>query len=282
MPSARDAGKRALVARWSGRHAVAVLPGRIDATNVDAVRDELLTIINQGATVLILDMTAASSCDRVVADALMRVYQRSVVYGTELRLAALAPAVRRVIRLSGLEELIAVFPTLDAATAEQPSAALTRLITGIFEAGLTLQAALNRPKAGLREAVERALDQLEGTARDARTVALARNKGPATNGRSRTHPRRESLMITRDRTASAHELLALEAKRTRARSVEIQARTIQTAALSAITEDRVAANLSQLAAHHERHTDQLQAMSQAATAHAIRIRQWSDDHQAAG
>jgi hypothetical protein len=49
---------------------------------------------------------------------------------------------------------------------------LTRITSGVFEVGLTLQAALDQP-AALRRAVERAIELLDGTVRDARTAAFA-------------------------------------------------------------------------------------------------------------
>ena len=59
---------------------------QIDVTNAGQIREELLLVINHGATALIADMTATVSCDHAGADAVVRAYQRAVVNGIQLRL----------------------------------------------------------------------------------------------------------------------------------------------------------------------------------------------------
>jgi anti-anti-sigma regulatory factor len=86
MPGPSHGAGPTLSVRWSGRQAVAVLPGQIDVAAVGPVREELLTVINRGAAVLVVDMTATVSCDYARTDALVRGYQRAVADGTELRL----------------------------------------------------------------------------------------------------------------------------------------------------------------------------------------------------
>jgi anti-anti-sigma regulatory factor len=106
--------------RWSGRQVVAALPGHCGRVNADRVGGELLAVIDRGAAVLIVDMTATLSCDRPAADALARVCRRAVASGTQLRLVAPAPAVRRVIARSGLDWQVPVFPALETAQDAQP------------------------------------------------------------------------------------------------------------------------------------------------------------------
>jgi anti-sigma B factor antagonist len=323
---------------------VAVLPRRVDVSNAGPVRDELLTVINRGAAVLLVDMTATTSCDYAAADALMRVHQQAVAKGSELRLVVVAPVVRRVIAVSGLDRLVAVFPALEAAQAARPlpavlplppaaastsraataprngprpvshlpaadtaslvqdgrqgrhgqelQEALTRLTAGILDAGLALQTAIDRPPAALRQAIEHALDQLDGALRHARAIAFARNshhahgradvKKPGTRARPRMQAGAAPMTVAGEETARLAELLARAARATRAESREVLARTLQVASLSALTQDRVAANLGQFAASYPHHSDQLRALSRAATGHAIRMRQWAQDHPVAG
>jgi anti-anti-sigma factor len=111
--------------QWAGRQAVVTLPEYIDVTNVAQLREQLLSLINRGAAVLIADMTATASCDHAVADAIARAYQRAAVSGTQLRLVVTAPVVRRVLGIEGLDRLVSIYPTLEAATA-----AGTPLMTG--------------------------------------------------------------------------------------------------------------------------------------------------------
>jgi anti-sigma B factor antagonist len=103
--------------RWMGRQAVVALPQHIDVSNASQIREELLWVINRGAVTLIADMTGTLSCDHSGADAVMRAYQRALASGTQLRLVVTAPIVRRVLGISGLDRLIPVYPSLEAATA---------------------------------------------------------------------------------------------------------------------------------------------------------------------
>ena len=109
--------------RWMGRQAVVALPEHIDVSNASQIREELLWVINRGAATLIADMTATLSCDHSGADAVMRAYQRALASGTQLRLVVTAPIVRRVLGINGLDRLIPVYPSLEAATAAGTPAA---------------------------------------------------------------------------------------------------------------------------------------------------------------
>jgi anti-anti-sigma factor len=103
--------------QWTGRQAVVTLPEHIDVTNVAQLREQLLLLINRGAAVLIADMTATVSCDHGAVDAIARAHQRAAVSGTQLRLVVTAPVIRRVLGIEGLDRLVSIYPTLEAATA---------------------------------------------------------------------------------------------------------------------------------------------------------------------
>ena len=116
--------------RWLGRQAVVALPEHIDVSNAGQIREELLSVINRGAAAVIADMTATVSCDHAGADAVARAHQRAIVNGTQLRLVVIAPIVRRVLSLSGLDRLISIYPSLDAAVAAGAPAAAVPLVPG--------------------------------------------------------------------------------------------------------------------------------------------------------
>ncbi len=97
-----------------------VLPEHIDATNTDMLREQLLALINQGAAVLIADMTATVSCDHGGADALVRAYHRASVSGSQMRVVVASPLVRRILFASGLDRLVPIYPSLEAALAARP------------------------------------------------------------------------------------------------------------------------------------------------------------------
>ena len=102
-------------ATWTGRRAIVSFPGQVDISNVDQLRDRLLSVINRGAIVLIADMTSTVSCDHAAVDAIARACQRAAASGTQLRLVVTAPLVRRVLSIEGLDRLVAIYPLLDAA-----------------------------------------------------------------------------------------------------------------------------------------------------------------------
>ena len=109
--------------QWAGGQAVVALPEHIGASNAGQVREELLSVINRGARVLIADMTATVSCDHAGADAVIRAWQRAAVSGTELRLVVTARTVSQVLDQRGLDRLVSVYPSLHAAIAAGPPAA---------------------------------------------------------------------------------------------------------------------------------------------------------------
>ncbi|HEY7430898.1 MAG TPA: PAS domain S-box protein, partial [Streptosporangiaceae bacterium] len=110
---------------WTGRQAVVGFPGQVDVSNVSQLRDRLLSVINRGATILIADMTDTASCDHSLVDAIVRACQRATASGIELRLVVPAPLVRRVLIIEGLDRLVSIYPSLEAATAAGPPASVT-------------------------------------------------------------------------------------------------------------------------------------------------------------
>jgi anti-anti-sigma factor len=106
---------------WMGRRAIIAFPGRVDVSNVDQLRDRLLSVINRGAAVMVVDMTDTVSCDHSAVEAIARACQRAAINGTRLRLVVTAPIVRRVLIIEGLDRLVSIYPSLEAAiTSEVP------------------------------------------------------------------------------------------------------------------------------------------------------------------
>jgi anti-sigma B factor antagonist len=103
--------------RWAGRQAVVTLPGHIDASNSAQIRNQLLELIGQHAAMLIADMTGTVSCDHNGTDSLLRACQRAAVSGRQLRVAVTAPVVRRILDAIGLDRLVSIYPSVQAAVA---------------------------------------------------------------------------------------------------------------------------------------------------------------------
>ena len=117
--------------QWAGQQAVVALPERMDASNAGRIQQKLLSVISGGARALIADMTATTWCDHAGADAVVRAFQRAVVSGTELRLVATAEHVSRVFSLNGLDCLVCIYPSLEAATAASPPAEVLAVVAGL-------------------------------------------------------------------------------------------------------------------------------------------------------
>ncbi len=103
--------------RWLDRHAIITLPEHIDPSTIGSIREQLLSIINRDVVVLVVDMSGTISCDDSGADALARVHQRALASGTGLRLVVSSEIVRRVLSVSGVDRLMSVYPSMEAALA---------------------------------------------------------------------------------------------------------------------------------------------------------------------
>jgi anti-sigma B factor antagonist len=107
----------------------------MDVSNAGQIREELLLAINRGATTLIADMTATISCDHAGADAVARAYQRAASSGAQLRLVVTAPVVSRMLSLAGLDRLIPIYPSLEAARAASAPAVVPAPIAATARTG---------------------------------------------------------------------------------------------------------------------------------------------------
>lgn len=103
--------------RWSGWQAVVALPDEIDMTNAGQVREALARSLEDGATVLVADMTAATFCAAEGVRALLRGHVWAREAGAELRVAALSPPVRRVVELTAADHVLHIYPSVAAALA---------------------------------------------------------------------------------------------------------------------------------------------------------------------
>ena len=94
------------------------LPEHIGAPDSGQIsREQLLDLLDRGAAVLIADMTGTVSCDYDGADALVQAYQRAHLSGAQLRVVVTAPAVRRVLDGVGLDRLVSIYLSVEAAIA---------------------------------------------------------------------------------------------------------------------------------------------------------------------
>jgi anti-anti-sigma factor len=109
--------------RRAERVAVISLPDEIDVTNSGQVQAMLLQAVQDGAAVLVADMTGTVFCASDGVQALVSAHSAAAAAGVRLRLAvgAGSPAVRRVLALTGADRLLDVYPDPDAALAGEPT-----------------------------------------------------------------------------------------------------------------------------------------------------------------
>jgi len=106
---------------WAGERAVVAFPEHVDVSNASQIREQLLAVFDRGAAVVIADMSATAWCDYAGVDAVARACQQAAVCRAELRLVATAPAVRRLLTAEGLDRLVPVYSSVEAAiTAGEP------------------------------------------------------------------------------------------------------------------------------------------------------------------
>jgi anti-sigma B factor antagonist len=102
---------------WIGQVAVVTLPPEIDVTNADIVREELASVLNQGAALLIADLSKTSFCDSAGVSALVRTFRQAATSGSSMRLVVSTPAVERVLSITGVDRLLETFPSVAASLA---------------------------------------------------------------------------------------------------------------------------------------------------------------------
>jgi anti-sigma B factor antagonist len=108
---------------WTGRTAVVAVPAELDLTIADGLRDTLLGVLNAGALGLVVDMTATTFCDSAGITAITRAVRRGAATDATIRLAVTSTPVLRVLDLVGIDRLIDVYPSVDAAQASLPDQA---------------------------------------------------------------------------------------------------------------------------------------------------------------
>jgi anti-sigma B factor antagonist len=89
-------------------------------TNADAIREELLSVVNQGTLLLVADMSKTTFCDSAGVSALVRTFTRASASASGMRLVVKTPAVRRILSLTGVDRLIYVYPSVAASLGLRP------------------------------------------------------------------------------------------------------------------------------------------------------------------
>src|SRR5262249_23031492 len=107
--------------RAQGSMGVLTPPGEIDASNAGRLREALVDAVS-GHSVVIVDMSANTFCDSSGIRALVIGMQRARDADSDLRIVMGGPAVRRIFKVTGVDQVLSIFDSLDEAIAGNPSA----------------------------------------------------------------------------------------------------------------------------------------------------------------
>jgi anti-sigma B factor antagonist len=101
--------EQGLVITWSGRHAIVTMPAEIDLINAGHVGDQLSALLSGSPDVVTVDMTATTFCDSAGIREFARAHRQAAVSGAELRLAVGDSPVRRILQLTGLDQVLPLY-----------------------------------------------------------------------------------------------------------------------------------------------------------------------------
>ena len=105
--------------RLAGGVPVVAAPDEIDITNAGLLRAALLAAGGNGngnrSRTVVVDMSGTSFCDSAALNVLVRAHQRALADGGELRLVLAGSGVMRIFVVTGIDQMIPIFASLDEA-----------------------------------------------------------------------------------------------------------------------------------------------------------------------
>jgi anti-anti-sigma factor len=96
---------------------VVAAPAEIDLTNAAELRAALVETADNGHKTLVVDMTGTRFCDSAGLHVLVHAHKRARACGGELLLALHAAEVLRVLEITGVDQMVPVYASLDEALA---------------------------------------------------------------------------------------------------------------------------------------------------------------------
>jgi anti-sigma B factor antagonist len=105
-------------------YTIATISGDLDIACVPVLREQILGLLGPRANRIVVDLSGVTFCDASGLAVLIGAGRRAWLLGGALRLAAPAPAVTAVLRLTGLDVYFEIFDTVAAAVSApaRPSA----------------------------------------------------------------------------------------------------------------------------------------------------------------
>ena len=106
-----------VIVEQMGNAALVRISGSVDGLTADALQTALQAQIDTGGTHLVGDLSGVEYTSSAGLRALLATLKLARQKGGDLRLAAVRPAVLRVLELSGFTSILKVYPDVDAAVA---------------------------------------------------------------------------------------------------------------------------------------------------------------------
>jgi anti-sigma B factor antagonist len=118
---------------------VVVAPEEIDITNAPRLRAALLDAASRRRAAVVVDMSGTHFCDTAGLHALVGAHRRAQAEGRRVLLVVAADAVLRILAITGLDQVLAQFSSLDDALAAAPATRPDDQISpeGTIEVGLS-------------------------------------------------------------------------------------------------------------------------------------------------
>jgi anti-sigma B factor antagonist len=101
---------------------VVTAPEEIDITNAAGLRAALVEAAGRGRGALVVDMTRTQFCDTAGLHALVGAHKRAQGEGGQVLLVMRGAAVLRIFAITGLDNVIPHFTSLEQALAQTPAA----------------------------------------------------------------------------------------------------------------------------------------------------------------
>jgi len=99
---------------------IVAFPEEIDISNAVAVTSELIDAFRPGVAVVIADLRQTTFCDSSAIRCLLVARDRAADNGSQLRVVAPSPAVRRSLHIVGADNLLSLYGSLHEALTNAP------------------------------------------------------------------------------------------------------------------------------------------------------------------
>jgi anti-anti-sigma factor len=99
-------------------HTIARLRGELDVATAPALRERLAALLRRPMRLLVLDLSEIRFCDAAGLAVLIGAQRRARLFGITLRVAAPGLQVANVLRVTGLDRGLSIYPTLAGALAQ--------------------------------------------------------------------------------------------------------------------------------------------------------------------